>query len=37
VGAKIYAVIRSITESCIKNDQNLAAFKTIAVSSSQIG
>ncbi len=34
-GAKIYAVIRSITDACIKNDQNiLAAF---AISSPQIG
>jgi transposase len=34
-GAKIYAVIRSITDTCIKNDQNiLAAF---AISSPQIG
>jgi transposase len=31
-GAQIYAVIRSVTDSCIKNGQNiLAAFKTIAV------
>lgn len=36
-GAKIYAVIRSITDTCIKNDQNiLAAFKTIAQSCPQI-
>lgn len=31
-GAQIYAVIRSVTDTCIKNGQNiLAAFKTIAV------
>ncbi|MFE3871682.1 transposase [Flavobacterium sp. ZS1P70] len=31
-GAQIYAVIRSVTDTCIKNDQNiLDAFKTIAV------
>ena len=31
-GAKRYAVIRSVTDTCIKNKQNvLAAFKTIAV------
>jgi transposase len=30
-GAQIYAVIRSVTDTCIKNGQNiLAAFKTIA-------
>jgi hypothetical protein len=30
-GAKTYAIIRSITDTCIKNSQNiLAAFKTIA-------
>jgi transposase len=30
-GAQTYAIIRSITDTCIKNDQNiLAAFKTIA-------
>jgi transposase len=31
-GAQFYAVIRSVTDTCIKNGQNvLAAFKTIAV------
>jgi transposase len=31
-GAQIYAVIRSVTDTCIKNGQNiLAAFKTIAI------
>ncbi|TXD54749.1 IS66 family transposase, partial [Polaribacter sp. IC066] len=31
-GAQIYAVIRSVTDTCIKNGQNIfAAFKTIAV------
>ena len=31
-GAQFYAVIRSVTDTCIKNRQNvLAAFKTIAV------
>lgn len=31
-GAQIYAVIRSVTDTCIKNSQNvLAAFKTIAL------
>jgi transposase len=30
-GAEIYAIIRSVTDTCIKNGQNiLAAFKTIA-------
>ena len=30
-GAQTYAIIRSITDTCIKNNQNiLAAFKTIA-------
>jgi transposase len=30
-GAKVYAIIRSITDTCIKNKQNiLCAFKTIA-------
>ena len=30
-GAQTYAIIRSITDTCIKNKQNiLAAFKTIA-------
>ena len=31
-GAQIYAVIRSVTDTCIKNGQNiLGAFKTIAI------
>lgn len=31
-GAQIYAVIRSVTDTCIKNSQNiLGAFKTIAI------
>lgn len=31
-GAQIYAVIRSVTETCIKNGQNiLDAFKTIVI------
>lgn len=31
-GAQIYAVIRSVTDSCVKNGQSvLAAFKTIAI------
>lgn len=31
-GAQIYAVIRSVTDTCIKNGQNiLCAFKTIAI------
>ena len=31
-GAQIYAVIRSVTDTCIKNGQNiLDAFKTIAI------
>lgn len=31
-GAEIYAVIRSVTDTCIKNGQNIfAAFKTIAI------
>lgn len=31
-GAQFYAVIRSVTDTCIKNGQNvLAAFKTIAI------
>lgn len=30
-GAQIYAIIRSVTDTCIKNEQNiLSAFKTIA-------
>jgi transposase len=30
-GAEIYAIIRSITDTCIKNNQNiLSAFHTIA-------
>jgi len=30
-GAQIYVIIRSVTDTCIKNAQNiLAAFKTIA-------
>ena len=30
-GANIYAIIRSVTDTCIKNEQNiLFAFKTIA-------
>jgi transposase len=35
-GAQIYAVIRSGTDTCIKNGQNvLAAFKTIAISKTE--
>ncbi|WP_165930237.1 hypothetical protein [Flavobacterium ranwuense] len=35
-GAQFYAVIRSVTDTCIKNGQNvLAAFKTIAVLQSE--
>jgi transposase len=31
-GAQIYAIIRSITDTCVKNRQDiLAAFKTIAI------
>jgi transposase len=31
-GAQIYAVIRSVTDTCIKNGQNiLGSFKTIAI------
>tara|TARA_R110001583_G_scaffold48651_2_gene152382 strand:+ start:2177 stop:2371 length:195 start_codon:yes stop_codon:yes gene_type:complete len=30
-GAQVYAIIRSVTDTCIKNGQNiLDAFKTIA-------
>lgn len=35
-GAQIYAVIRSVTDTCIKNGQNIFdAFKTIAILKAQ--